>query len=270
MNEEYKMIDAEQIKDEKYNVRGSINDEAFMELVRSIGKLGILQPIIVQHDGEGYNVVAGHRRLAAAKHQKIEKVPCKVIDNLGTGAWDVSFAENLVRLDLSPIETAAAVLDCLESNAYDVETLARVMNRSMAWITQQIEICEWPIEVAQAVHNGKLSVAAASNLVRIGDKDQRKMLTAYAVENGATARITAAWLQAYRAGITTEEPGDIEPAPGCPSQPQMQPYIPCVICDKKLMMKDMRYLPTCDQCQQMVISTIRAAARADRESQGGG
>jgi len=254
-------VPIESITDQSYRVREGQDREAFEDLCRSVRTLGILQPLLLAADDQGYTVVAGHRRYQAAKEIGLSEVPAIIVDPSVDNNWQICMAENLVRLDLTPMETAAAVKDMIEIGELTAAEVSHIMHRGVNWVADQIEINAWPIELQQAIHERKLSVAAARPLANIEDAEQRKILTIYAVENGATARTTAAWLQAYRAGIPREKIKQVEPLPGQPNQPSMEPYMPCVICDTKLRMQELRYLPICPECQETVIAAVRRELR---------
>ena len=240
-----------------YQVRADDNADALHDLIRSIRRLGLLQPIIVESKGDRYLVVAGHRRLEAIRELGHKTIAAIVRDHEEKINWSVTMAENMVRRDLSPIETAAAVKDALASGEYDHESLASAVNRSQQWISQCITMCEWPSNIQLAVHTGKISASAAANIARIMDPEQRDLLLEYAVDQGATARTTAAWLQAYRAGLSTARPEQIEPVESGTGPQAIQPYTPCVVCDRQMKMQELRYLPICPVCQDNLIDIMR-------------
>jgi len=226
--------------------------------------LGILQPIIVKPVDDGFEVVAGHRRLQAAKDLGWRKIAAIITDGSDHENWQACMAENIFRLDLTPVEIAAAVRDMSNNLKYDNEKIARIMHKSIAWVVDQIELISWPPEILEAIHNKKISTAAARNLARIGEKGQRNLLLEYAVDNGASARTTAAWLQAYQAGVPQVDITEVDDLPPREITPGQEPYTPCVICDEKLRMTDMRYLPICPECQESVIRAVREKLRNDR------
>jgi ParB family chromosome partitioning protein len=251
------MIPIEQISGGEYEVRAKDEDENFKELLISIKENGILQPIICIPDLDGFKVLAGHRRLRAAKILEIEKVPVAVVDDKGQDSWSVALDENLCRLDMSPMEIAAAAADMIEYGVKTKEEVAKIFRKTTSWVGERIMMLEWPGEIQQAVHHKKIAVSAAKNLALIEDELQRQTLLDFAVESGATARTTAAWLQAYRAGASLREPEKIEPTPGRPGQQTIEPHTPCVICDKMMRMIELSYLPICGDCQDLVLKAIR-------------
>jgi len=263
MANELMMVKVEKIDDQNYAMRETVRDDTFGDLVASIRRSGVLVPVLLLRTDLGFSLVAGHRRIAAAREIGLQEVPAYINDGVGRDAWEGAFAENLFRRDLSPIELAAAVKDCIETGGYTVETIGRGLGRSDHWVELYLQIAEWPADLSVAVHSGRLSVAAARNLAEIDDENHRSMLVDYAVENGATARITAAWLQAWHAGKPTEAPEETEAVAGGSVLPPLEPYTPCVVCGHQKKMTEHRYLPVCTECQQIVVDLARELAQGE-------
>lgn len=263
MANELMMVKVEEINDKVYAMRETVRDDTFGDLVASIRRNGVLVPVLLSYTDLGFLLVAGHRRVAAAREIGLAEIPGYIIEGDRAGAWDGAFAENLFRKDLSAVELAAAIKDCIASGGYTVETIARGLGRSDQWIQLYLSIADWPVDLSVAVHSGRLSVAAARNLAEITDEHHRSMLVDYAVENGATARITAAWLQAWHAGKPTQEPESTEPLPAGSPLPPIEPYTPCVVCGHQKRMAEHRYLPVCTQCQEIVVDLARQLSQGE-------
>lgn len=236
-------------------LRASDVDEELSELANSISRVGLLNPLAVVAADDGFVVVAGHRRLAAIKMCGIKEVPCIIFKSDGATTAEMSLAENLFRKDLTPIETAAAVCDVIEHEIMGVEQIALAMHRSVQWVKLQQCICAWPPDVTEAVHRGCMSVSAALNLAEITNNVYRAQLISYAIENGATARTTAAWLQAWQSSKPPEAAIEAEPAAGRPAESPLTPYLPCLCCGEKLRSDALVHMPMCPRC----VSSIRDA-----------
>ncbi len=255
------MAEVKQISVEKINVgahalRLEVDDEALDDLAASIRRIGIIVPLVVAPEGDIFHLIAGHRRLAAAKRLNLSEVPCCVREAAAADGVEVSFAENLFRLDLSPVELAGGIKDVLTKNIMDVQALAKAMHRTTHWVNAQLMLLEWPVDVLDAVHAGWISVSAASNLALVTDDPYRDFLVRNAVEQGATARTTAAWLQAWRSMQPPEEALDAEPVgPGATRTP-MVPQAPCLACGEVHRTDELSHVPICSPC----IRVIRDAA----------
>jgi len=233
-------------------------DEALDELAASIGRIGIIVPLVVVAAADQFTLVSGHRRLAAAKQLGLKTVPCIVKDVSVDKQVEVSFAENIFRQDLSPIEVAAGIKDILEHDIIKLPDLAAVMHRSENWVRGQVLMLDWPADVLELIHGDKLSVAAASNLALVTDDSYRSFLLENALENGATARTTAAWLQAFRSMAPPEAAVQAEPEPGRQvSQPAL-PQAPCIVCNNVNRTDAMSMVLICSGC----INSIRGVSAA--------
>ncbi len=258
------MAKVAEIEDTEYQVRGVEDVEDMDDLKSSIRNLGMLQPIVCVDSGERMQVVAGHRRYKAAKELGLDEVPVSVVYRDKEKTWAMSLSENFVRADLTPVEQAAAMKDLIDGGVYDIRELARLMRRTTRWIEEQIDLVDWPADVQLAVHLGQMSVSAAKNLAEIEDDAARGYLVKYAVENGATARITAAWLQAHRAGSMAESVEGVEPKGKVSPAAPIEPHCPCCICGQVIKMINLSYLPICADCNDQVIAAVRDNLRSGR------
>jgi len=249
-------IELEKIEVGEYAQRIDAEGEGISGLVESIRRVGVLVPVVVIRKGDRYMLVAGHRRVVAAGLAGCGVVPAVVRDEGGVEAKEVSFAENVFRKDLTPIEVAAAIKDCLDGGELTIEELAAGLHRSVHWVQAQVSLLSWPEDVLEVIHNGKLSVSAASNLALVDDGVYRAFLIKQAVENGASARSTAAWLQAYRAMAAVEEAVRSEPVKGDEHRTPMVPQAPCIVCSDVYRTDELSHVPVCVHC----IRRIRNAA----------
>jgi len=246
-------VPLEKIQVGEYAQRVEVEDEGIVELAESIRRVGMLVPVVVSKRGDAFVLVAGHRRIAAARSLGLVTVPAVVREIGAPVAKEVSFAENLFRKDLSPIELAAAIKDCLDQGTVTIDELAAGLHRSVHWVQAQVSLLNWPDDVLEVIHNGKLSVSAAHNLAIITDDVYREFLVRQAVENGATARATAAWLQAWRSMAPPEEAIGREPVKEGKHQTPMVPQAPCIVCANVFRTDELSHVPVCVHC----IRTIR-------------
>ena len=149
------------------NPRRQVGD--VRDLVASISALGVLEPlIVVAHPDGGYEVVAGHRRLAAAAKAGLSEVPCTVKELSEAERLEVALVENLVRSDLRPIEEAAALFRLVEMGQ-TTKALARRIGRSVKHITGRLALLELPPRVQAQIDAGKVTVAEGTALLALKD-----------------------------------------------------------------------------------------------------
>ncbi|MBA7622222.1 Nucleoid occlusion protein [subsurface metagenome] len=228
--------------------RSEGEDEEIQELAASIKRVGVLEPVIVVRKDDGFSLVAGHRRITAATAAGLAEVPAIIREANDAERAEVSFAENFFRRDLSPIEQAAAIRGCIDDKVMTIEELAKGLHRSEQWICEQAKMTTWPDEVLQAIHFKFISVSAARNLAAISDPKYRAFLLHNAVENGVTARVTAAWLQAWQLSRPPEEALAAVPVGGVVPAVAVVPQAACMFCCNMFRTDALNYMPACGQC----------------------
>lgn len=253
MEAETKMIKVTEIEVGKHEQRIEEDPDDFAELVNSIGRVGLLNALNVTEVDGRYTLVAGHRRLAAVKKLGYAEVLCNVRKSTDVVDAEITFAENLFRKKLTPIEQAAAILDAYKTGTMTVQQMSKAFHRSENWVAAQMDMVSWPADVQQAIHHDLISVSAAHNLAVISDDAYRGFLLETAVSSGATARSTAAWLQGWRSSQPAEQAVTQEPVSGALPQQPMVPSMPCLCCSQVHRMDQMSHVPMCPEC----IKTIR-------------
>lgn len=233
-------------------LRALEDDEGIDELAASIRRVGILVPLVCRFEGDVLHLVAGHRRIRAANSVGLETVPVVVGDFSDAEAKEVAFAENMFRADLSAVEIAAGLKDALEQKIMTVEELAKSVHRSPNWVGRMVAMLAWPADVLGAVHGGWLSVSAANNLACITEDKYRDFLLTNAHDSGATARTTAAWLQAWRAYQPAEAAVQEEPVPGQVNLQPAVPQAPCLCCGLVFRTDELCHMPVCTSCIKIV------------------
>jgi len=176
------------------------------ELAESISRIGLINPLVVVSENGRYSLIAGYRRFAACRRAGLKEVQVCIVEGNRRDICEIALEEFLFGKDLSPVEMAVAVVALIKEGGMDHEQVARIYQRSTAWVQEQEEIVSWPPDVQQAIHEGWLSVSAASNLALVEDDDHRKFLLSQAKEHGATAQTTATWLKAWRSSVPLREP----------------------------------------------------------------
>lgn len=249
---ELSLIDVCRINPDKRSQRIETDEEAMSELVGSIRSEGLNQPIKVTENKDGYDVVFGHRRLEACKRLGWSQIPAIIEQGDEAHIRSMTFSENFFRSDLTPVELAVAIADEYKEGRMSVERLAQCFKRSTDWVRRQIAICGWPEDVIAGIHTGRLSVAAAENLVCITEDFYRKSLVSQAVENGATARTTSAWLQAWRSMIPLEAAIETEPVEGQDHPAPLVPQAPCLACHEVFRTDELSHVPLCAQCIKII------------------
>lgn len=141
------------------------------DLAASIRAHGIINPITVTNDfgmPTKYRVVAGHRRLAAAKRIGLANVPCHVVDNDSDGLDEISLSENVTRMDMTPYEECMAV-KLLVSKKNTVQQVARKFGRTLRWVLVRKKLADAGEKVLKKVKEGVIGLDAAAKIADLPD-----------------------------------------------------------------------------------------------------
>jgi ParB family chromosome partitioning protein len=170
--------------------RHSFAKEPMKELTSSIEQHGILQPLVVRRAEDGYELIAGERRLRAAKSLGWERVPCVVRRGVQTSAsrLELALIENIQRQDLNPIEEALAYRQLNEEYGMTHEEIGRRVGRSRVGITNAIRVLQLPDEVQQGLIQGTISTGHAKAILMIPDQEKQVRFYRHLVEEGLTVR----------------------------------------------------------------------------------
>ncbi len=169
--------------------RTEFDQESIDSLAASIDAVGLLQPIVVRADGDGYVLVAGERRLRAAKqlgHAEIAAVIRQPTDDQ-TNLTE-ALVENLQRQDLNPLEEAAAYQELLEEFSMTHDEIASRVGKSRSTVTNTLRLLQLPIVIQRMIVVGDLSAGHARALLGTDDEAYAIHIAERAVAEGWTVR----------------------------------------------------------------------------------
>jgi len=149
-------IPLERIRPNPQQPRTSVDADGIAELAASIKRHGILQPIVVSRDGDGYELVAGHRRVLAARVAGKTTIPAVVRDDV-RDRLELALVENLQRTDLNAIETARAYKLLMETYDLTQEQVAERVGKSRSQVANMLRTLTAPQPLQDAVMDGKIS-----------------------------------------------------------------------------------------------------------------
>lgn len=156
--------------------------ERLAELAQSIRENGIIQPLVVRRKGSRYELVAGERRLRAAKLAQVERVPAVVRDIPDDRLLEVTLIENIQREDLNPIETATAFARMGQELNMDAENIGRHTGKDRTTIVNFLRLLQLPADLQQMISDGKLSASAGRCLCGLPKADLQRQLAAKIAE----------------------------------------------------------------------------------------
>lgn len=168
--------------------RTDMDEESLSELADSIGKVGLLQPIIVRPLGESYQIIAGERRWRAARLAGLEDVPVRVRATDETEALELALIENLLREDLNAVEEARGYRKLLTEHQMTQAELADKVSKSRSAITNALRLLDLPEEVQEMVYEGKMSAGHARAVLSVPAEETRLRLANKIVNEGLSVR----------------------------------------------------------------------------------
>jgi ParB family chromosome partitioning protein len=146
---------------------------AEQELIESIREHGIIQPLVVSKEGGKYQLIAGERRLRAAKKVGLTTVPTVLRNVSQQQKLEVSLIENIQRQDLNPVEEALAYLRLMNEFSLTQEQMAKRVGKNRATVANLLRILELPAEVQQALIDRKITLGHAKVILSLdSEKDQ--------------------------------------------------------------------------------------------------
>lgn len=195
--------------------RQVFEDEPLTELVASIREVGILQPVVVRPDSEGYLLIMGERRLRAAGAAGLDRIPAIVRETADDDLLRDALLENLQRVQLNPLEEAAAYQQMLEDFGCTHEDLSRKLGRSRPQITNTIRLLKLPAAVQRRVAAGVLSAGHARALLALDDPAAADRLAGRIVAEGLSVRTVE---EIVATGATASAPKAQRRAPSTPTE----------------------------------------------------
>ena len=181
-------LSIKEIRPNPYQPRKEFNNDALNELANSIKENGVIQPVIVRKSLQGYELVAGERRLRASKLAGLKEIPVIIGEFDDKQMMEISLLENIQRKDLTPIEEAQAYDSLIKKLGYTQEQLANRIGKSRANVTNLLRLLNLPSEVITLVNNGKLTYGQARPLLSLDNEDKMVDLARRIVSEGMSVR----------------------------------------------------------------------------------
>jgi len=194
------------IDDPVVPIRTKMDNEKLWELGQSIKKVGLIQPIKVVPRGERFEVIAGHRRLSAAKMVNLDLIDCIVEPMTPEQASIVKVHENLFREDVNPVDEAMFMEKAIQDLDVTVPDFAVMINRSVSYVRDHLDILHFDPDIMLALKQKKLKLVAAKYLNRITDPIIRRDYLEFAKRGGITGHIAQAWYASWKGGQLPSKP----------------------------------------------------------------
>ncbi len=197
-------VAVETIEENPYQPRRNFDDDELNALSDSIKTHGILQPLVVRPVGDHYQLIAGERRLRAAKSAGLAAVPVRIVDFNDQQTVEAALVENIQRTDLNAIEKAQGFRDYLQRFSMTHEQLAARLGLARSTITNLVALLDMPDEIQEAIRTGQLTLGHAKILKGVADRERLKALAREIIARGLSVHATEA--------LVKQPPAESEPA----------------------------------------------------------
>ena len=165
-------IDLAKIKPSPTQPRVHFDEEALDELAESIRQRGVLQPILLRADGDGFIIIAGERRWRAAQRARIHTIPAIIREIDDSTQAELALIENIQRQDLNPLEEAEGYRQLIERHHHTQEDIGRIVHKSRSHIANLLRLLDLPDFVRSSLLKGDISMGHARAVAASDDPDE--------------------------------------------------------------------------------------------------
>jgi len=160
-------IPISQIRTNKYQPRTDFKQDKLNDLINSIREKGVVQPVLARKVQDGYELIAGERRLRAAKALGLEKIPAILRSATDVDMLEISLIENIQRQELNAIEEAAAYQRLVEEFSFTQEAVAKVLGKDRSTVANCLRLLNLPKKIQGYVSSADISAGHAKALLSL-------------------------------------------------------------------------------------------------------
>ncbi len=195
----------DEIRLNPYQPRKVFDAEKLKELASSIKEHGVFTPILVRKSIQGYELIAGERRLRACKLVELKYIPAIILDFNDEQMMEVALLENIQRENLNIMEEANAYQQLVERLGYTQEKLAERVGKSRVYITNTLRLLKLPASVQKLVSENQLSMGHVRPLITLEDEGVMYDIAMKTIEEGLSVRTVEKLVKDYKV-VDTEKP----------------------------------------------------------------
>lgn len=207
-NQEEKIteLDTNLLQSNPLQPRGIVTTESLTELADSIREQGILEPLVVAKTPAGYQIIAGERRLKAAKILGYTKVPVVIKETTPQGMLEMSIVENVQREDLNPIEKALAYKRLIDEFGLGTNEVAKRVGKSAPAVSNTIRLLSLPDAIKDALVAGVITEGHVRPLISLPDQKMMLDLFKKILRENSTVRQTEEMARKVKGEVLAKEP----------------------------------------------------------------
>jgi len=182
------LVPIDKIKPSTLQPREDFDQESLQELTQSIKEKGVIQPVLVRHKGDQYELIAGERRWRAANLLNLKEIPVIIKDVADRDSLELSLIENIQRQELNAIEEARAYQYLINKFQVTQDELSDVLGKARTTIANTLRLLKLPQEIQEEIRKGRLSFAQGRALLEIEDLNLQRKLAQQAISQGLSVR----------------------------------------------------------------------------------
>ena len=181
-------VDIDEIRPNENQPRRVFDEDKLNELAASIKEHGIIQPIVLRKEGDGYVIVAGERRYRAARKAGLKKVPSVIRELTEDQNLLIAIIENMQREDLNPIEEAEGLNRMIDVYGLTQDAVSKSVGKSRPYITNSLRLLKLPEEVRDMTERGFITAGHARAIAGIDDEERQIAIAKKASDEGLSVR----------------------------------------------------------------------------------
>lgn len=188
-NKEFVTVATAFVEPNRKQPRKHFDEEELSALSESVKRYGVLQPITVKDEKNGfYTIIAGERRWRAAKMAGLPEVPVRIVEFSSLEELEVSLIENLQRTDLDPVEEAMGYKRLMEEHSLTQEEVSKKVGKSRSAVANALRILALPEKVRELLIEKKISAGHAKAVLMVNDSKKQELLAERIVSEGLSVR----------------------------------------------------------------------------------
>jgi len=202
-----KKIKITQIEPNKTQPRTAFDEEKIEELADSIREYGLIQPIVVKLNKNGfYTIIAGERRWRACRLAGLKEIPAVIKDVSEQTEKEITLIENIQREDLNPLEEAAGIKELIDVYGLTQDEVAKKIGRSRPAVANILRLLNLPAEIQQLVKEEKLSQGHARALLAVENKERAQEIAKLIIAHDMSVRQTESYIAGLSKVKTVKKP----------------------------------------------------------------
>ena len=238
--------------------RSAANMGDLEDLSRSIGQVGVIEPCSVAPRDGRYEIVAGHRRLCAAKMAGLVTLPCVVFETFKVAEEAIQLHENLHRENLNPVDEARFFGRLAARVDGDTERLAELVRERRDYVEQRLALLGGDADVLAALERDAITLGVAAELNLYEHPPTRRAHLQLAVQGGAKTAMVREWRKEANRFHQLQLTGEPQPAP--PADPSPAPALPdpfkCYFCGSSEFVETMEQVYIHKPCKGLLKSAL--------------